>query len=65
VCIVDCFEQSDSPWFMGPHGFLLADAQPLPFPPLRGYLGIFEVQETTLQPIADAIAALRWGAHGR
>lgn len=60
VRIVDCVEQSASPWFMGPHGFILADAQPLPFLPLSGQLGIFDVPESTLQPIADAIAALKW-----
>lgn len=39
--IVDCVTQSSSPWFMGEHGFVLRDARPLPFTPLRGALGFF------------------------
>lgn len=33
------------PWFFGPWGFVLADATPLPFRPLRGQLGLFEVPD--------------------
>lgn len=43
VEIVACVKGSDSPWFMGPHGFVLRDPQPLPFQPLKGRLGFFEV----------------------
>jgi hypothetical protein len=43
VEIVDCLTQSDSPWFFGPHGFVLRDPQPLPFRPMKGRLGFFEV----------------------
>lgn len=32
-----------SPWFFGPHGLWLRDPEPLPFVPLRGQLGLFEV----------------------
>ena len=60
VRIVDCVDQSESPWFMGPHGFVLADPQPLPFLPLQGHLGIFDVSAADLQPIAAEIAALKW-----
>ena len=34
---------SSSPWFSGPYGFCLAKATPLPFMPLAGKLGFFEV----------------------
>ena len=39
--IVDCVDQSASPWFSGPYGFLLKNPQPLPFLALRGQLGFF------------------------
>lgn len=43
--ITDCVSQSDSFWFVGPYGFVLEDPQPLPFVPLRGQLGFFEVSQ--------------------
>lgn len=43
VEIVDCVQASNSRWFMGSHGFVLRDPQPLPFRPLKGRLGFFEV----------------------
>ena len=42
--IVDCVTSSASPWFVGCFGFVLRNARPLPFRPLRGQLGIFEVK---------------------
>lgn len=33
-----------SPWFFGPLGLVLADVQPIPFTPLKGALGFFEVE---------------------
>lgn len=42
VDIVDCVQQSASPWFCGPNGFVLANPQPLLFQPCRGALGFFE-----------------------
>lgn len=41
--IVDCVESSDSPWFVGPFGFVLRNIEPLPFRPYKGALGFFEV----------------------
>ncbi len=41
--IVDCVSRSDSPWFVGPFGFVIRNARPLPFRPLRGQLGFFRV----------------------
>jgi hypothetical protein len=34
---------SSSPWFFGPVGFCLREAKPLPFVPMLGRLGFFEV----------------------
>lgn len=39
--IVDCVSKSDSPWFVGPWGFVLRNARPLTFTPCRGMLGFF------------------------
>ena len=40
-----CVHESDSPWFEGPHGFVLrnplAYEKPIPY---RGKLGFFEVE---------------------
>lgn len=36
---------SKSPWFNGPHGFILRDAKSLPFIPYKGMLGFFEVPD--------------------
>lgn len=43
--IEDCVSSSRSRWFVGPYGFLIRNARPLPFRPLRGRLGFFEVGE--------------------
>lgn len=48
VEIVDCVSKSDSPWFVGDFGFVLRDPQPLPFVPLNGRLGFFDVPESAL-----------------
>lgn len=48
--IVDCVRQSASPWFVGDFGFVLRNARPLPFRPLKGALGFFKDQAPT--PIA-------------
>jgi hypothetical protein len=42
--ITGCVATSASRWFVGPYGFVLADAKPLPFVPYRGMLGFFEVR---------------------
>ncbi len=42
VEIVDCVKQSDSPWFFGQYGFVLANPVPIDFIPCRGRLGFFE-----------------------
>ena len=34
-------EESASPWFFGPYGFVIQNAKPLPFREMRGWLGFF------------------------
>ena len=43
VDIVDCVDESDSPWFFGDYGFVLKNPQPMPFYPCKGKLGFFNV----------------------
>lgn len=49
--LVDCVEQSRSPWFAGRYGFVLRHARPLAFIPCKGALGLFD-------PPADVRRAL-------
>ncbi len=45
IDLIDCVKDDhDSPWFFGPYGFVLANAEPLPFTPLKGKLGFFDVE---------------------
>jgi hypothetical protein len=44
VDLVDCVMDSDSRWFGGPWGFVLANSKPVPFHPCKGSLGIFDVE---------------------
>jgi hypothetical protein len=46
--IAGCVTKSDSPWFFGPHGFLLRDVQKLPFIEFKGALGFFDVPDGVL-----------------
>jgi hypothetical protein len=50
--IVDCVEASESPWFVGPYGFVLRNAKPLPFIPCKGLLGFFKPE--TLKSLEHA-----------
>lgn len=43
--IVDVVERSASPFFFGPVGLVIRNARPLPFRPLKGQLGFFEVPD--------------------
>ena len=42
--IIDCVEPHTSPWFVGRYGFVLRNACPLPFMPLKGQLGFFAAE---------------------
>ena len=39
--LADCVEEADSPWFVGPAGFVLDDVRELKFRPCVGRLGFF------------------------
>lgn len=41
--LVDCVTESESLWFRGKFGFVLATVKQLPFRPYKGMLGFFEV----------------------
>lgn len=50
---------SDSPWFRGKYGFVLTQRHTVPFIPLRGQLGLFDVPaeiEAHINAIRDARA---------
>lgn len=40
--IVGCVDNSDDPWFVGRFGFLIRNARPIDFIPVRGALGFFD-----------------------
>jgi hypothetical protein len=40
--ITGCVDRHESPWFVGPYGFTLRNARPLPFRACRGALGFFD-----------------------
>lgn len=44
VELVDSVDTSASPWYMGYKGFVLRDPVALPFLPVKGRLGFFEVE---------------------
>ncbi len=46
--IVDCVEASESPWFFGRYGFVLRNARPVPFIPVKGALGFFRWRDQML-----------------
>lgn len=50
VELVDSCDTSDSPWYMGHKALLLRDPKPLPFTPLKGRLGFFDVPDTLIDP---------------
>jgi len=50
--ITDCVQASDSPFWRGPHGYVIDRVVKLPFHPCRGLPGIFDV---TLPPDIAAL----------
>ena len=49
VTIVHCVKLHASPWFFGPYGFVLKDAELFGIPiPYKGQLGIFEVPDEVI-----------------
>lgn len=55
--IVEVVKTSDSPWFFGPVGLVIADARPVDFIPVSGALGFFEWKEDRE---AEAPPPARW-----
>jgi hypothetical protein len=49
--VVNCVRKSDSPWFMGPIGWELADAMVLPFVAMPGKLGLFDPPDNVLKAL--------------
>jgi hypothetical protein len=49
--LVDVVVRSDSPWFVGPFGFVLRNVRPLPFIPCKGALGFFDVPREVLSRV--------------
>ena len=47
--IVDCVDASTSPWFFGHFGFVLRNARPVPFMPVRGALGFFDWRDRQIK----------------
>ena len=41
--LVDVVTKSASDWFSGPYGFVIRDVEPVEFVPMRGRLGLFDV----------------------
>lgn len=41
--LIDCIQKSDSIWFNGPYGFVLARPEPIKFKQCRGHLRFFDL----------------------
>jgi len=48
VRLVDFTDESPSPWFGGPYGWMLREPHPLTFTPWLGRLGLFDVDVAAL-----------------
>lgn len=49
VDLVDCVTESDSPWFFGPYGLVLANPRPCKFVPMKGRLGLFNIDANLIE----------------
>lgn len=56
VKMVDCVTTSESKWFVGDYGWCFERAQPLPFMPLRGSLGLFDAPSDIVAQVREAFA---------
>lgn len=50
VDVTACVTQSDSKWFNGPFGFVLAKQREIPFVAMNGKLGLFPVKASLVPP---------------
>lgn len=46
--VMDCVRHSDSPWFVGPYGHVLANPRSLPFHACRGQLGYWDLKNLSV-----------------
>ena len=61
VDLVDVVTESDSPWFFGPYGWVLANPRVLPTPvPYRGRLRLFDVADSELEPLVVSTTQVRF-----
>jgi hypothetical protein len=66
--LVHCVSRHKSRWFSGPRGFVLANARPLPFRPLRGRQRFFKVEdddESVVEPERKVGVVVRFDAARR
>lgn len=49
--IIACVEHSNSPWFFGRYGFVLANVKPVDFIPVKGALGFFDWRKNMLESV--------------
>ena len=49
--ITDCVKDSNSPWFEGPFGFVIKNPRPLPFYPMPGKTGFFDVSDNIVESL--------------
>ena len=56
--IVDCVDKSESEWFFGKYGFVLADAFPVDLIPCKGQLGFFMPPQDAIAELAAALRAI-------
>jgi hypothetical protein len=55
--VVDAVTASDSPWFVGPVGLVLANPRPVPFLRCRGALGFFKWKH---EPAFEPVKLAKW-----
>lgn len=53
--IVDCVKRSQSRWFVGPYGLVLANARAIDPVPVRGALGFYEWRNRIIAPDTAAL----------
>lgn len=60
--IADCLRDSGSRWHMpGCYGFVMANARQLPFTPLKGALGFFDVPDDLVRQLAPQVRDCQHG----
>lgn len=47
--LVDVVTHHESPFFFGPYGFVLTNPRPVEFVPMKGRLGLFEIDDSLIK----------------